>query len=676
MTKMEARMHSLEDALAIVQATESDEPHPLLTESWDEGDEAPQPPEDDDVAATLDALGMLHIDDKELRFFGPSGGSESLLLKAKQLEAQGPLGLRPRLQDLDTSLLPPEINQLCRSFPFTPAGISTRPIQTTIESYLPSIERAIELCDTFLQNLSWLFHIISRQQVVNELIPAVYQISKVPYGPHDLALLLIVLGVGAMLDLKLSPYNLEAQYYYHLGRAALTLQPVLAEQSIATIKALHLMSIYNGLSGKETNMEQSYTLLNFAGRVALAIGFHTDPSLWGFEGKEAYDRRVYFWNLLSSSLWQSLITGRPPIILDSFYDCKIPTSEEEERYQRGEVPVGFGVWGFKLTQACLFPAVRATLAVKPPPYSTILDLDRKIRDFASVPPLTNAREDDIALSMRAFVRSHYQDLILLFLHRGYFAEAMTENPDAPFSSTYGRSVTAAYHSACVVLEDTRLQFVKKPMLCARVWRIWSHAFSAAVVIGAVAIREKQLNISPPAFEQFELACLLFQKAAETNSRAARGLPILLEMQQKARQAREWPGQLRADITSELEIFGGRSSTSSPSADVPGPSTPTAKAPLHRSSTSAESRFQAFTGPPLRPSSATDASRQPDATPSPSVTAGWDSLYSELSQRSARGAEPEVIPQGGPRGAGSTFDVRWSTFMDDRGPGASPQPPRP
>jgi hypothetical protein len=29
-----------------------------------------------------------------------------------------------------------------------------------------------------------------------------------------------------------------------------------------------------------------------------------DPSLWGFEGKEAYERRVYFWNLMSGVLWQ------------------------------------------------------------------------------------------------------------------------------------------------------------------------------------------------------------------------------------------------------------------------------------------------------------------------------------------------------------------------------------
>ena len=91
--------------------------------------------------------------------------------------------------------------------------------------------------------------------------------------------------------------------------------------------------------------------------------------MWQFTGQEAYERRAYFWNLLAAIMWQvrtpesfpfsdvarpillqrvrelltisqSLVTGRPPIILSTFIDCRIPTSEEEELYQEGEVPVG------------------------------------------------------------------------------------------------------------------------------------------------------------------------------------------------------------------------------------------------------------------------------------------------------------------------------------------------
>ena len=142
----------------------------------------------------------------------------------------------PVLQELDPSYLPQEINQCYQSFPLTPPNVVASSVQQMIESFLPSIDRAITLCDTFLEHLSWMFHIVSRHKMVNELIPVIYKQVASPYGPHDLALLLIVLGVGSLVDLNLPPYNLEAQHYYRLARATLALQPVLGAQSVVTIK--------------------------------------------------------------------------------------------------------------------------------------------------------------------------------------------------------------------------------------------------------------------------------------------------------------------------------------------------------------------------------------------------------------------------------------------------------
>lgn len=85
--KLEDRMHSLEDAIAIVYGADSDSPHPLLVKCKDEEVEE-EPPnlqstkeeaeeKDRDSPALLDALGTLYIDhDGWNRFFGPSGGSE------------------------------------------------------------------------------------------------------------------------------------------------------------------------------------------------------------------------------------------------------------------------------------------------------------------------------------------------------------------------------------------------------------------------------------------------------------------------------------------------------------------------------------------------------------------------------------------------------------------------
>jgi hypothetical protein len=133
-----------------------------------------------------------------------------------------------------------------------------------------------------------MFSICSRQYLITTLIPIVYKQIHTQYGPHDLALMLIVLGIGALVDLNSEPYNLEAQHYYRLSRATLSLQSVLSEHSIVTVKViatlsiqdlvdlrssktLHLMSIYNGMSGNEANLERSYALLSLSAQVALKV---------------------------------------------------------------------------------------------------------------------------------------------------------------------------------------------------------------------------------------------------------------------------------------------------------------------------------------------------------------------------------------------------------------------
>lgn len=145
----------------------------------------------------------------------------------------------PQLQELDPTYLSPEINRCYQSFPFSPPNVVVSSVQGMIEAFLPPMDTAITLCDVFLEHLSWMFHIVSRHQLVNELIPVIYKQAPVPYGLHDLALLLIVLGIGSLVDLNQPPYNLEAQHFYRLCRATLALQSVLGAPSVVTIKVYH-----------------------------------------------------------------------------------------------------------------------------------------------------------------------------------------------------------------------------------------------------------------------------------------------------------------------------------------------------------------------------------------------------------------------------------------------------
>ena len=57
-------------------------------------------------------------------------------------------------------------------------------------------------------------------------------------GPHDLSLLLMIFAVGALVDLNLEPFNKEADHYYQLAKAALSLDAIMEEPSITAIQAL------------------------------------------------------------------------------------------------------------------------------------------------------------------------------------------------------------------------------------------------------------------------------------------------------------------------------------------------------------------------------------------------------------------------------------------------------
>lgn len=55
---------------------------------------------------------------------------------------------------------------------------------------------------------------------------------------HSLSILFMMLSLGTLLDLERPPHSPEAMGFYHLGRAALSIQNVLEEQSIRGIQAL------------------------------------------------------------------------------------------------------------------------------------------------------------------------------------------------------------------------------------------------------------------------------------------------------------------------------------------------------------------------------------------------------------------------------------------------------
>ena len=59
-----------------------------------------------------------------------------------------------------------------------------------------------------------------------------------PLMSHQLALMFMVLAIGSLMDIARHAYNIEAEKYHQLARAALFQSPIFEEPTIAAVQTL------------------------------------------------------------------------------------------------------------------------------------------------------------------------------------------------------------------------------------------------------------------------------------------------------------------------------------------------------------------------------------------------------------------------------------------------------
>ncbi|KAG6909735.1 hypothetical protein DXG01_015723 [Tephrocybe rancida] len=674
---MSDRIRQLEDALAILQSASTGDTHPLLQRDLlkiksiielhaaGEGDEglAGQPKEEEiEESQTIDAFGTLAIrDDGAATFYGRSAGQESLLI--------GEEVSSPSSSQLDThtpesqlwspnSALPPSINTLSSSFPFSsPSNSSTPPLSVPltpnidldglVHTYLPHWEEAHRLSFLYMEQAPWFFGAVTQRQLNEEVLPMWYQEAPRPpveqkqpvtRTPHDLALLFILLAFGAMTDPTAMPASPAlAEAYYTLTKAALSLAPVLERPpSVATVQTLALMAIFEGMSGGENAIEATWALMGLATKLAQSIGLHRDCQRWGLPPAEVQKRRALFWELFITDCWQSLATGRLATFSLPFVDCELPFDPDQTMTDDGVVQPSFPYWKARFGAECVAGVVQGTLTSRAPRYSIILELDRKVRDmelpaYAQGPPPQGA---GLAQTMKHFMSINYRELTLLYIHRCFFAHAITSHPTDPIRSQYAPSFLAGYRSACTIIGSVRQQFELFPAQIARFWVLWTHAFSAAVMLASVVTHSSQSKVAPAALIELGTACKLFEKASEYGGRASKFLPIVRRLQDKAKRIFDdtnngVPPSIPGDIfrptpaggerKDELSIFGGKTHT-----------VITKAAPRMRTSNSTSTATSSSSGSPRSTSNSPNApSHAFIPVDNPSFAGAHPSLVNEL-----------------------------------------------
>ncbi|KAJ6538585.1 fungal-specific transcription factor domain-containing protein [Mycena sp. CBHHK59/15] len=588
--EMGQRIRQLEDALAIFQAsTGSNETHPLLRDELLSVKFGPEKGSVPDKLAkrketsmdSIDALGTLTIgDDGEGKYFGRSAGSETLFLAGAEMEMSS---------STDYEELPPlsvEIARLSNSFPFSAGGPPGRALDLLFE-YLPEQPRAWSLCETYMEQCAWQFRPINREEMIDDFLTPIYKAvrerrnwtSDADYphtlSPHRMAVLFMLFALGALVDLTLEPHNLESQHYYHASRACLALRSVFDSPEMATVQAVLLMSSYHNMGGRRYTMESSWSLMCLGSKLAQSLGLHRDSARWNMDPKTVNRRRSLFWELFSAELFQSIALGRPPSIRLSYVDCEFPVDDSPAVDANGNPRVGYYEWKYTFTRDIFSIITERTLTAESPTYETILELDRLVR-AKTLPPYLNVflgrDEENCTPStyMRGCLLGQYRSIALLYIHRTFFAQAMLDHPVNPLRSPYAPSFLAAYRCASGMIKANLNHFERFPDLCCRWWVVWTHLFSAAVIVGCIVTRSPSSSMASTAFIELGLACDLFEKGAKHSRRARSGLAILCKLREKAFQVYSQfrtgnPTQLPSGFglglsdygEDELALFGGQ-----------------------------------------------------------------------------------------------------------------------
>jgi hypothetical protein len=155
------------------------------------------------------------------------------------------------------------------------------------------------------------------------------------------------------------------------------------------------------------------------------------------------------------------------------------------------------------------PLHEQTFGADVPTYEAVLQLDKRLCSFP-IPPilrlpelssnnnnpvrypvtigLTLQRHIVLAireiskLTLKWFYLPLFMPLDRLYLHRSFFAKAITDYPQDPLQSPYRNSILAAYRCAQIFVRLMHNLHTQAEIVCGRLWFLWAHMFSCSVSV--------------------------------------------------------------------------------------------------------------------------------------------------------------------------------------------------
>ncbi|KAI1789627.1 hypothetical protein LXA43DRAFT_560030 [Ganoderma leucocontextum] len=453
--------------------------------------------------------------------------------------------------------IPPDILQVSNRFPApSPLSVDLNPtLRKRILDLLPPQNEARYLCEQAAEHAAWHQNSDGSDGVPN-LVHSVYNGPIETMNPHRLSYFLIILAIGTCVDQRRSPrtWSNDAERFHHLSRAALCETSVINEPSIDAINALFYMSRYLSMfSIVKEAVEYAWAVMGIATKLAIGIGLNRASTRSKVIPEELDKRKTLLWCMLNvdhrlvslsaaydrlpklgltfNAVVQSLMLRRPPSISLRYVDVDPPTSSEyppqgpREIYQR---------WHYTFTAQCISPILEIVASTTPAPYSEILMLDARIRDF-EVPAfmqVTPSTASGNALCVVQAWTHMTREVAILNLHRQYFTQALGEGFWA--NHKYATSVVAVYQAALSLLWCLETYYRQQPEYSVRSQMLWSNGLSSAIALSLLVTRVPPSVMASNALLELAKVLRLFTDVCDRCPLAARSCSILETLFQRSR----------------------------------------------------------------------------------------------------------------------------------------------
>ncbi|OCF32109.1 hypothetical protein I316_06265 [Kwoniella heveanensis BCC8398] len=447
------------------------------------------------------------------------------------------------------------------AFPFNAAS---RAISTgTIVAQLPNKSDGRVLIEAYFRHFSWHFNVVSRKRI-EEVFEKAYSLRPPPnqtsvsgqqIAAQDLALLFIIFAMGAYYNLELPPDDSLVDDYLLVAQNCLSKGDFLSNNTLAGVQTLHIMAhlLLSMDSGK--NGDSAWPLWGLTARLTQAMGLHRDGARWNLPESSIEERRRVFWECHATELLSANCFSRPSALNSAYVDTAYPRVVERiDLFQQVKFQMS-RIFGQVLDHSS---------RVQQPPYSDCVALHQQIYEFernvpfelkcrpvlCALPSAYPTQEAAFAASLpidkkdlqrtfQQFTLAMNLSELIVFLERPYFAQALHASPSDPTRSQYGQSYLTVVERCNAIVVIASNLYSLYPQAAARHWWIWYHAFSSAICMGTLILKNPQNTLVGFALALIDTTHRIYESVVKNRNspRMVRNL--------------HWLGQLRQKVNARL-----------------------------------------------------------------------------------------------------------------------------